>query len=171
MITLETESLTAPAEGGSLEVAVGTNYDWSASSDAEWVIIYTPAGSKSDTVVKIGVLGNYSPESRSAAVTVISGGEASDQIFIHQPGRYQVVGVVHDRLSFPAPVIFGTNVAGYINWGDGAGEEYNDNVSHEYLQEGPYNVSIEVTGASAVSVPDIVGIEKVDLSGFYPCRP
>ena len=254
-LSLSPESREIAAEGGSLEFTVKANYNWTAASDATWIRVGTPFGTKDESVLKITVSENGEPEARESTVTVtcegitsqirirqgqknmvvpadgnevtvscnaqtvevqvssnvdysvdvsssepwvkVTGtkalksstvllsveendrytvrsatllftyqGQTIKQLYINQEGKPQTFKMVHVLQSIVAPVVSGFSMHGTILWGDGAQEEYNTPLSHIYAEEGEYEVVIEMSGAESISMPDIVGIEKVDLSSF-----
>lgn len=50
--------------------------------------------------------------------------------------------------------------------GDGQSDNYTSTLVHGYSDGRLHEVTIEASGASTASLSSLVGIEKVDLSGF-----
>ena len=74
--------------------------------------------------------------------------------------------MVHNRNSFKVPSLFGFGMTATVFWGDGSSEEYDNDLVHTYTTDGLYEVRVEATQASSVSLPDMVGIKEVDLTSF-----
>lgn len=78
-----------------------------------------------------------------------------------------IFSVTHTNAKFITPTLTtnGTLVAN-IFWGDGQKQEYAENATHTYEAEGQYTTTIEAWGVEEVSIPNLVGIEQIDLSKF-----
>ena len=69
-LNVDTESITASAEGVTKSIAVTSNISWSASCDADWVTITPTNGEKGNSTLKITVAANTKTVAREAVVTI-----------------------------------------------------------------------------------------------------
>ena len=68
-LEIDTDNLTASAEGTQKKVNITSNVDWKASCTADWVTL-SPKSGNGDAVLTISVAANASPEARSTVVEV-----------------------------------------------------------------------------------------------------
>lgn len=83
------------SDGGSAEVTVATNIDYSCSASESWVSI-----SKSGTKVTISATANTATEARAATVTFSAEGVESRTVTIRQTGEAKVLEVSPTQLEF-----------------------------------------------------------------------
>ena len=74
--------------------------------------------------------------------------------------------VKHTAPKFNIPVFTGANIRGTVTWGDGAQEDYQKGLSHEYAEQKEYTTTISITGVEAVELENISGIAEIDFTGF-----
>lgn len=84
-LSLDTESLSFAAAGGSQAVAVSSNTDWEASADAEWISI-DPASGNGSADLLITVEENLSRAPRSGSILVTDNGSLEAGITVSQDG-------------------------------------------------------------------------------------
>lgn len=86
-LNLLTSVLNIPSEGGSEEVSIMTNHDWSATSSQPWLRVVPSSGSGSDSyqVLVVSAAENLEENSRKAEVTV-NAGELTRIISVTQAG-------------------------------------------------------------------------------------
>ena len=70
-MTLDKEELSAEAAGVSEKIALTSNIEWTATSDASWASVLPPSGSASPSVAEItvSIAENVSAETRTATLT------------------------------------------------------------------------------------------------------
>jgi len=83
---------------------------------------------------------------------------------------YGAVRFVHDNPAFAAPSFTGDGVVGLIRWGDGQQEDYRSGAVHTYAEPLQHTVTVETWDAEGFALPDLKGIEEIDLSGFAPAE-
>lgn len=150
-----------------LEIEVNSNIEYMAevSVSEPWIkVLDTKALTPSK--VKLSLECNEDHAFRKASLLFTYGGQTLREISIIQEGRPRIIRVVHNRTTFDMPLISGVQVKGSVLWGDSATDDYAPGLSHVYGAEGPFETTVEVTRANAVSMPDIVKVDKVDLSEF-----
>jgi hypothetical protein len=158
-------TLSSEAQQVELEIEANVDYTAEVSTDASWIkIVGTKALKKTSVIVAIEA--NESHSSRETTIVFKAGGQTIKELAVTQMGLPQIMSVVHTLTSFDAPKMFGFGMKGTISWGDGSKEDYDIPLHHDYATEGPHEVVIEITEVIDVSMPDVVGIEKVDLSEF-----
>ena len=75
--------------------------------------------------------------------------------------------LIHTNSTYTVPLIEGGSFnGGTVDWGDGTREEYVTDLTHEYAGTGPYKVVIDVLAGETFYLPDIVGLEELDISQF-----
>ena len=72
-LSISPGAITLPAEGGSQNVTVTSNMDWTISSDADWLNYSPKSDVAGNRTVSISATGNYSGAVRSAILTFTSG--------------------------------------------------------------------------------------------------
>ena len=72
-LSINPDAITIPAEGGSQNVAVTSNMDWTVTTDADWLTYSPKSGAAGSKNVSISAAGNYTGAARSAEVTFTSG--------------------------------------------------------------------------------------------------
>lgn len=66
------ETVNIPAKGGSHTVTVEANYDWTASSNASWLVIQTTSSAKDPTKLVLNIAANSATDPRTCSVTMKS---------------------------------------------------------------------------------------------------
>ena len=158
-------TLSCEAQQVELEIQANVAYAVQLSTSASWIKVIGTRALKESSVI-IAVEANESHSSREARIDFTVGGKALKDLTITQSGQPQRLSMIHTLSSFDAPKMFGFGMKGTVFWGDGSQEEYDIPLHHDYETDGPHEVVIEITEVIDVSVPDVVGIEKVDLSEF-----
>lgn len=254
-ITINPSSIDAPSSGGSYEVTVTSNYDWTATPAEKWIKVSPSSGAKGTATIKVTVSSNSQPDGRTSTIAVACEGLSQEitvtqgqkdmlqmsasssttvswleqtvefqlsanidyeasvdpsadwlrivsskamtdhslvisvtkndsttprETFISftsngtqisgftftQEGRPQIIKIVHNNMVFNAPTIFGFGASGTIQWGDGASGIYKSTETHTYETEGEHEITIEAINAATASLPDFVGLLKIDLTDF-----
>ena len=167
VVPADGREVTLPSKAQQVELEIEANVDYSAevSTEASWIRIIGTKALKNSSVI-IAVEANEGHSSREATIVFKAGGQIIKELAVTQEGLPQIMKVVHTLSSFDAPKMFGFGMKGTISWGDGSKEEYDIPLHHDYATEGPHEVVVEITEVIDVSMPDVVGIEKVDLSEF-----
>lgn len=170
-IILVEEEYSVGSEGGLLEFPVISNeaFDVVIPEDCDWISQYgdvTKAIEKYTVTLSVNTnRGTY----REAVVT-FRGQSAEQTVRILQESGNQYAGrltLIHTNSTYTVPLIEGGSFnGGTVDWGDGTREEYVTDLTHEYAGTGPYKVVIDVVAAETFYLPDIVGLEELDLSQF-----
>lgn len=154
-------------KGGNLDFELNTNLSsFEVTVSEAWIKQVQTRGL---TAYPLSFVLEENPDeaSRSAVITV-AGGEAKQQIRVTQAGTGSLdrITILHTNATFCVPVFKGVGINGIIRWGDGATEEYAEGGKHTYTSTPPYTVVLEMEGAEEVTLPELAGIEEVDLSKF-----
>ena len=157
---------TVSWEAQTVEIMLSSNVDYQLTIDppVDWVSIVATKGLVSSKLT-VTVEENDSFTARDALV-YFSGGADLPGFTLTQEGRPQELKIWHNQMNFKAPVIFGFNMSGMIDWGDGSVTRYASGTSHTYAREGEYVIVIDATQATTASISDFVGVTKVDLTHF-----
>ena len=79
---------------------------------------------------------------------------------------YSHVKVVVNYDTMTAPAVTGTNVYGYIFWGDDSRQDYVSEQQHSYPGMGPYTMMMDLWNAETFSMTGLKGVSEIDLSKF-----
>ncbi|MBR3743941.1 MAG: BACON domain-containing protein [Bacteroidales bacterium] len=167
VVPVDSNDINLDWQEQTLEIEVNSNIDYRAevSASEPWVkVMGTKALTPSKVMLSLGC--NEDHVFRRASLLFTYDGQTLREISIVQEGRPRIIRVVHNCPSYDMPLFSGIQVKGSVFWGDGATEDYVPGLRHTYWLEGPFETIVEVTRADAVLMPDMVGIKKVDLSGF-----
>ncbi len=141
--------LNIGAEGGSLNLRFQSTFPWSATSDESWCTLTTKSGEGGSISLPIEVKPNEAFESRYANITLRSE-TVLCKVKVVQAAHGAVTLVVkHTSPKFNIPVFTGANIRGTVTWGDGAQEDYQKGLSHEYAEQKEYTTTISITGVEA----------------------
>ena len=161
------DSINLSWEECTFDLPVETNVDFDITIECEggWL---NKAGVKSMTAktVTFSATENPATASREALVSFVFDRQTIKAINVIQSGHPQSLKVWHTLTSFNAPVLFGFGMSAKVLWGDGQSDNYTSTLVHGYADGRLHEVTIEASGASTASLSSLVGIEKVDLSGF-----
>ncbi len=79
--------------------------------------------------------------------------------------RYGQLTVVHSNQSYTTlPQFAGTNVYGYVYWGDGQRAELSAEATYVYQSTAPYTAVFDLWNADQVQFAMMTGIEEIDFS-------
>lgn len=167
MVGLDGGEVSVSWEKQRFEVGLKTNVDFTVDIEMEgdWLTLVPTKGLVSKILV-FDVQENTVRSDRLAKVEIKYQGTVLKSFTITQTAFPNVLKVLHNLSTFPAPMVFGEKIKATIDWGDGTTATYNSSVSHSYDTEGEHEVRIEATGAEYTSMPSLVGVLKVDLSDF-----
>ena len=163
-----TGPVTVSWEKQEFEIAAESNVGFSTEIQCEgsWLSLVRVKSLTSRTLV-LSAEENEGVSTREALIIFSFNGESIRTVNVSQQGHPQLFTVVHTLSDFNAPVIFGFGMSeGRIWWGDGSNAVYSSNLKHSYTLAGEHELRVEISGATSVSLTDIVGVEKVDLSQF-----
>lgn len=170
-ILISEERYIVEAEGGTLDFEINTNVDFEVNVSEEWI----RQVQKSQTVrgltqksLHFIIDPNPDNDSREAVIT-LTAEDAEQSILVHQAGLGQQsrLRIIHTNPTFVAPILRGAYfLGGTVSWGDESTEEYREEISHTYKEEGEYTVTIETQGAEEFTLPDLVNVSALDLSQF-----
>ena len=167
VVSVDGDEVSFPfdAQVVTLDISANVDYVTEVESSEPWISL---VGSKalSSSTVSLSLEENETFASRTATLTFSANGVALKQISVVQEGHPQNLIVIHSNKSFMAPVVFGFGMKATIYWGDGGSDKYNSTLKHNYVGSGPFVVRVEATQATTASLSDLIGVEKVDLSGF-----
>ena len=158
--------LNIGAEGGSLNLRFQSTFPWTAASDESWCTLTTKSGEGGSISLPIEVKPNETFESRYANITLRSE-TVLCKVKVVQAAHGAVTLVVkHTAPKFNIPVFTGASIRGTVTWGDGAQEDYQKSLSHEYAEQKEYTTTISITGVETVELENISGIAEIDFTGF-----
>lgn len=86
-----------------------------------------------------------------------------------EPGAaapYSMLSVKINGAAYTAPRVTGTNLYGFIYWGDQTQEAYSDGAAHGYAKADNYVVKMDLWNAEEVSFGSLSGVEEIDFSKF-----
>ncbi len=167
-ILVAKQSYPVGAEAGQLDFVVNTNVDFEVSVSAGWIRQAPQTRGLVEVPLSFIYDANTGGEPREAVIKLSAEG-VEQSVTVLQEGEKVIsrVSIVHSGLTFTAPLITGSFFAdGVISWGDGTSEEYSEEASHTYQDENAHTVVIESVGAEEITLPDLVGVSEIDLSGF-----
>ena len=167
MVVVKDGTATVSWEPQTFDIPLQTNVEFSVKIEQEgdWLSFVSTKGLVSKTLT-LSVAENPLSSIREARV-ILSGPDGALKVLtVSQSGHPQIFSVVHNRSTFAAPVLFGFSMTATISWGDGTSGNYNSTATHTYAKEGEHEVRVEASGAETASLSDLVGVLKVDLSGF-----
>lgn len=158
------------AEDTQMKFDVSTNMDLQVSSSVAWIKYVEPTTTKGLTTktLTFNIEPNTSLSQRVGIITV-SSGEVKQEVKITQLSSVAEtckVIIKHNNTVYKAPILAGEGVSAVIEWGDGTQEEYTDQSLHEYATAGEYTVTITISGANQITLPNIVQINEIDLTEF-----
>lgn len=158
--------LDITSERQTFELTVGSNVEFDVAIDVAWLKDVTSRSMTSTSFV-FEALGNESTSQREGHITFANRENNVKTVFtVTQLGIQQFVIVVHELPEFRIPVLNGLGVSGTVNWGDGSSNNYYSALRHVYDSEGEHTVMVISTGASTVTLNDLVGVVSVDVTGF-----
>ncbi len=97
---------------------------------------------------------------------VVSLNQRDDQLSAEGYGVLRL-GVKPTDNSFTIPTFTApSTLSGLILWGDNSQQEFSAGASHIYGSNDPVSVTIETWGAESVTLPNLTGIQSIDLTDF-----
>lgn len=146
----------------SVDIVVRANQPYSVDIEAEWMIY---AIAESGDRVVLSVEENRGSEPRMAEV-VITAGDLSHRVKVEQGVKPETMQLTlgHTSLSLDAPAWGGSGVRGTIDWGDGTTEEYQDGISHDYVDNQRRSAQFTMEGATTFCIERVGEIESVTIS-------
>lgn len=157
------------AGGGNIALSLTSTASWTAETDQTWCVVSPSGGEAGEHTLYLMSEANDSESGRNASL-IIRSGSLEKRMTIVQKSYNQYAGrltLIHTNSFYKIPLIEGSSFnGGTIDWGDGTREEYVTDLTHEYAGTGPYRVVIDVVAAETFYLPDIVGLEELDLSQF-----
>lgn len=146
----------------SVDITIIANQPFSVEVDVAW-ITYTVAES-GDRVV-LSVAENSGSEPRSAEV-VISAGDLSHTIMVEQGVKPETMKLTigHTASTLDSPTWGGSGIRGTIDWGDGTTEEYQDGISHDYVDNQRRSAQFTMEGATTFCIERVGEIESITIS-------
>ncbi len=166
-LTINDDAVSVTYVGGEVIVPVEANIQYAVEIPVDWI---TDGGTRAITNYQhaLTIAINESEEDREAVVcfTNPSTGEKRTY-YVKQAGFSPTVVISHTITEFTIPELVGSeNFFATVTWGDGTSEEYSSGLSHKYLVEGEYNVVIIGKGITGYRMPDIEGINLIDITEF-----
>ena len=146
----------------SIDITIIANQPFSVEVDVAW-ITYTVAES-GDRVV-LSVEENRSSEPRMAEV-VITAGDLSHTIMVEQGVKPETMKLTigHTASTLDSPTWGGSGIRGTIDWGDGTTEEYQDGISHDYVDNQRRSAQFTMEGATTFCIERVGEIESITIS-------
>jgi len=116
---------------------------------------------KTDNGSKFTTLGGKNFQAGRAYMLI----DAEDDIVKEE--NYGVISITHINLAIVAPTLVSNNgLIATIHWGDEQSEPYDKDDSHTYDTKGTHTLTVESYGAEEFTLKDMIGIKKIDLTGF-----
>lgn len=146
----------------SVDIVVRANQPYSVDIKAEWMIY---AIAESGDRVVLSVDENRGSEPRSAEV-VISAGDLSHRVKVEQGVKPETMKLTigHTASTLDSPTWGGSDIRGTIDWGDGTTEEYQDGISHDYVDNQRRSAQFTMEGATTFCIERVGEIESVTIS-------
>lgn len=69
----------------------------------------------------------------------------------------------HSNEELVAPVWYGEDVRGQVDWGDGTQEEYSDGLSHDYPSSGTYSAMFEMENVGGFEIQRLGDLEHLTI--------
>lgn len=168
-ILISEERYTLDAAAGTLDFKVNTNVDFEVTTSEEWIREAPGTRAMEERSLKFTVDANPDETPREATIRLSADG-VEQTIRVYQAGLdgTGILRITHTNAAFALPTFTGlsTLLYGTISWGDGAQEEYREGLSHTYRSGSSHTVTIEMTGATTFTLPDLIGITELDLTQF-----
>ncbi len=167
VIPVEGKEISFGCESQIAEIEISTNVDFEVevNSSESWLKVLSTKGMRTAKVT-LSLEENETYSLREATLRFTCDGAAVSEIYVMQAGRPQSFTVVHDLARFKVPELLGFGMSATVFWGDGSSEVYDNGLIHSYTGDGLHEVRVEATQAASVSMPDMVGVKKVDLTSF-----
>lgn len=151
-LTLSTDSIGLPANGGEVTIQLTSNGSWSPSSSASWLTFAPRAGGKGDATITLSAEANTGVSDRRATFTVRQGALKGEVIVIQPATSFMRIGddMSSSPLAFP-----GAEGGGRFTTGGRGGRVYivtnlNDagpgSLREAVEASGPRTVVFEVSG-------------------------
>jgi hypothetical protein len=139
-----------------------TNQPYSVDIEAEWMIY---AIAESGDRVVLSVDENRGSEPRMAEV-VITAGDLSHTIIVEQGVKPETMklAIGHTASTLDSPTWGGSDIRGTIDWGDGTTEEYQDGISHDYVDNQRRSAQFTMEGATTFCIERVGEIESITIS-------
>lgn len=150
-----------------LEFDVVANVKFDVKVSVDWIKQNTEGRAVEVYPLSFDIEANESAESREGVITVTFG-ELKQEVKVLQYGKPSQgrIAIVHSNWNFVVPLITGRNLEGTVFWGDGQQEAYTENLTHTFGEQKEYTTVIEMLGADAVTLNDLVEVTEIDLSEF-----
>jgi hypothetical protein len=157
-----------PEGGGDITVKVETNmtYKISYSNGAETWISESKTKALSSYSHSFTIAANTSLLERKGTIYFTDQNNRQYAVTVNQEGMHQYLSVTHGRVRFVVPKLAGKNISGVVEWGDGAQENYKNGLIHEYADSSQHTVTLDVKGATGVTINNIEGVTTIDFTKF-----
>lgn len=90
-ISVNPSSIDVPSAGGSFDVTVTSNCDWTAAGAESWIKVSQTAGAKGTTTLTVKVSNNNLPDNRTGSVVISSNGEPVATLAVNQSQKDMLV--------------------------------------------------------------------------------
>jgi len=151
------------SEANNWELLVNTNVEFDAVSSADWLKIdQTNSRGLVEKKLNISAEANASTSSREATITL--SGEGQVQIVhVVQTGKTNRIKLVveHEETMLYTPFMYGENVFGTTDWGDGTIEKFTNSRSYTYNTEGTKTATFDVYGAEYLQIGPLNSISSL----------
>lgn len=146
----------------SVEVEVYANLPYDVVVDVDWVGY--EVSDECDRVL-FHISENRGSEPRMAEV-VITAGDLSHTIIVEQGVKPETMKLTigHTASTLDSPTWGGRDIRGTIDWGDGITEEYQDGISHDYVDNQRRSAQFTMEGATTFCIERVGEIESVTIS-------
>lgn len=159
---------TISAKTTELNFEVNTNVDFKVTTSASWIKERKFSSRSLEIVpVRFSIDENVFLQAREGYIYITSN-EVQQTIKIIQNGRidYGKFSITHTNNLFQIPFLTGNNLIGYIDWGDGETETFQNGIIHSYSNNSLYTTTTECWGAEEIKIEGIQGIVEINLSDF-----
>lgn len=166
LISFDITSIDMKDAGGSQNVSLTTNYNWTATASDPWIQVSPTSGKKGTTTLAIRVEASDRSTARKGTVTVTCREMVRGVAVSQMPHLGQTLIFKHSASRFTVPTLTGSSVAASVKWGDGAEESYSSSLWHDYSAAGTHTVEINAAGAYSFKLESVAGVTEIDFSKF-----
>ncbi|MBR0223554.1 MAG: BACON domain-containing protein [Bacteroidales bacterium] len=166
LITFDMTSIDMKDAGGSQNVSLTTNYNWTATTSDPWIQVSPASGKKGTSTLTIRVEASDRSTSRKGTVTITCRELIRGVGITQMPHLGQSLVFKHSASRFSVPSLTGSSVAATVKWGDGSEENYSSSLWHDYSAAGTHTVEINAAGAYSFKLESVAGVTEIDFSNF-----
>jgi len=169
-IILEITTIEIPETESEFSVNVKYNINiiTEITKGSDWIKAVEPTKAMSSKEFFFSAKENTTLEDRIGTIVFKSSGTNVSETLtvIQNKSNGKRLTFVHSQQTIKAPYITGSNVYGFIDWGDGVKSDYSDGATHQYADTKQRTVVMELSGNTGFKFSSIYGLEGVSIKDF-----